>query len=66
VIEDQELAAQLPAVVLALLDDPARLETMREKMRLLAHPQAAGAIADLLVELAGDTGRMAGSTGRRG
>jgi len=66
VIEDPDLLAQLPAAVLSLFDDPARLEAMRKEMQALARPQAAAAIADLLLELAGPAGRTTGVTGRKG
>jgi UDP-N-acetylglucosamine--N-acetylmuramyl-(pentapeptide) pyrophosphoryl-undecaprenol N-acetylglucosamine transferase len=52
-LEDRDLPERLLPTVLGLIDDPARLEAMRSAMRALARPQAAGEIANLLVELAG-------------
>ena len=43
---------QVPAQLLALLDDPARLKAMSAAMLRLARPNAAEEIADELIELA--------------
>lgn len=52
-LEDGRLAAELPDVVLPLLADRTRLETMRGAMRALALPHAAESIAAELLALAG-------------
>jgi UDP-N-acetylglucosamine--N-acetylmuramyl-(pentapeptide) pyrophosphoryl-undecaprenol N-acetylglucosamine transferase len=49
----QEELARVPALVDELLSDPERLRSMGEAMRALARPEAADAIADELVALAG-------------
>lgn len=51
VLEEADLAA-LETSVAALLDDPARLQTMRVAARALARPNAAADIARLLLEVA--------------
>jgi UDP-N-acetylglucosamine--N-acetylmuramyl-(pentapeptide) pyrophosphoryl-undecaprenol N-acetylglucosamine transferase len=53
VLEDADLGAQLLPRVQELMGNPARREIMRQAMRALAQPQAAGAIARILIELAG-------------
>jgi len=52
-VEDAELAVQLLPLVRDLMHNPQRRGEMRAAMRALAHPEAAGAIADLLQDLAG-------------
>jgi len=52
VVVRQEELHRIPGLVDELLDDPDRLRTMSEAMRALARPDAAGQIADELVELA--------------
>lgn len=53
IVVDQSELARVPALVGELLSDPARLERMREAMRALARPDAADAVADELIALAG-------------
>ncbi len=57
VIEDSALADQLPAVLRAILDVPARRQAMQAAMRSLAQPGAAQRIAQSLIELAGEVER---------
>jgi UDP-N-acetylglucosamine--N-acetylmuramyl-(pentapeptide) pyrophosphoryl-undecaprenol N-acetylglucosamine transferase len=52
VVVEQEELGRVPALAEELLADPARLARMREAMRTLAKPDAAGEIADELVRLA--------------
>jgi UDP-N-acetylglucosamine--N-acetylmuramyl-(pentapeptide) pyrophosphoryl-undecaprenol N-acetylglucosamine transferase len=52
VLEDQLLTENLSAMVLGLMSDRSRLQTMRQAMRSLARPQAADEIAALLQALA--------------
>ena len=52
IIEDQQLPQAMTSTVLNLLQDPNRLESMRQAMLSLARPQAASAIASLLGDLA--------------
>ncbi len=54
-IKDETLPDQLAATVLGLMRDPARRERMRQAMRSLSRPDAAGKIADLLIEKARHT-----------
>jgi UDP-N-acetylglucosamine--N-acetylmuramyl-(pentapeptide) pyrophosphoryl-undecaprenol N-acetylglucosamine transferase len=51
-LEDGRLADELLPTVKSLLQQPARLETMRRAVQALARPQAASTIASLLVDLA--------------
>lgn len=51
-VEDADLAVQLLPLVRDLMHNPQRRSEMRAAMRALAHPDAAGAIADLLQDLA--------------
>jgi len=51
VVPDAELA-RAPALVRELLDDPARLQAMSERMLAAARPNAADEIAEELIELA--------------
>ena len=53
VLNDSELERLLPLVG-ELLHDDARLRTMKEASRRLARPNAAGRIAAILLELAGE------------
>lgn len=55
-IQDEALPDQLLPTVLEFMRDPARRERMQQAMRSLARPQAAGMIADLLVEIAHRSG----------
>jgi UDP-N-acetylglucosamine--N-acetylmuramyl-(pentapeptide) pyrophosphoryl-undecaprenol N-acetylglucosamine transferase len=48
ILVDQDLDARLLPLVRELMGDPTRLRQMRQAMRSLARPQAAGAIASLL------------------
>jgi UDP-N-acetylglucosamine--N-acetylmuramyl-(pentapeptide) pyrophosphoryl-undecaprenol N-acetylglucosamine transferase len=52
VVPDAEIAC-VPALVRELLDDPARLELMSERMLAVARPDAADDIAEGLIALAG-------------
>jgi UDP-N-acetylglucosamine--N-acetylmuramyl-(pentapeptide) pyrophosphoryl-undecaprenol N-acetylglucosamine transferase len=52
VLPDEEAAGRVPALVEALLADPARLEVMAAAMRSLARPNAADEIAEELIALA--------------
>ncbi len=60
VIEDRQLAERLPVLVRDLLADRQRLSQMSTAMRALARPEAARRLADLILELAGDSGRKVG------
>lgn len=51
-IDDAALSKQLAPTVLGLLQDQARRRTMEEALANLAKPQAAGAIAEALAQLA--------------
>lgn len=53
IVVDQSELARVPALVDELLSDPARLGRMREAMHALARPDAADAVADELIALAG-------------
>ena len=53
ILEDGRLAAQLLPAIQSLLENPAKLQSMRQAMRSLAHPQAAAEIAGQLAALAG-------------
>jgi UDP-N-acetylglucosamine--N-acetylmuramyl-(pentapeptide) pyrophosphoryl-undecaprenol N-acetylglucosamine transferase len=55
VVSEPELE-RLPGVVAELLDDPARLASMREAMLAMARPTAADEIAEELIELASARG----------
>jgi len=50
-IENSALSGQLSGVVDSIVGDELKLNTMRANMRTLAAPEAAGKIAELLVEL---------------
>ncbi len=52
IIADQQLPQAMTTTVLNLLQDPNRLESMRQAMQSLARPQAASTIASLLRDLA--------------
>jgi undecaprenyldiphospho-muramoylpentapeptide beta-N-acetylglucosaminyltransferase len=52
-LEDVQLQEQLLPIVISLLTDPARLDSMRAAMRSLARPNAASQIGQLLFNLAG-------------
>jgi UDP-N-acetylglucosamine--N-acetylmuramyl-(pentapeptide) pyrophosphoryl-undecaprenol N-acetylglucosamine transferase len=52
VLDDANLITTLAPAVLEVLGDPPRLESMAEAMRCLASPDAAGAIAEIIVSLA--------------
>jgi UDP-N-acetylglucosamine--N-acetylmuramyl-(pentapeptide) pyrophosphoryl-undecaprenol N-acetylglucosamine transferase len=51
-VEDGQLAARLPSLVVELLGNSDRLEAMRKAMYAVAQPQAAESIASILVDLA--------------
>lgn len=51
ILENAELSGKLVATLKGLLADEQKLASMRSNMRALATPNAAAAIADLLVEL---------------
>ncbi len=51
-VEDADLAVQLLPLVKDLMQDQQRLSAMRSAMRALAHPNAAGSIAEMLRDLA--------------
>jgi UDP-N-acetylglucosamine--N-acetylmuramyl-(pentapeptide) pyrophosphoryl-undecaprenol N-acetylglucosamine transferase len=51
-LEDAKLADELPALVSSLLNDPARLESMRNAVKAMARPQAAIEIGRLILEQA--------------
>lgn len=51
IVEDEALADRMGATVVALLDDPGRLDGMAAASRALARPDAAQEIADLFLEL---------------
>jgi UDP-N-acetylglucosamine--N-acetylmuramyl-(pentapeptide) pyrophosphoryl-undecaprenol N-acetylglucosamine transferase len=52
IVADDRAAELVPQLVVTLLADPARLAEMGEAMRTAAKPDAAGRIADELIELA--------------
>jgi UDP-N-acetylglucosamine--N-acetylmuramyl-(pentapeptide) pyrophosphoryl-undecaprenol N-acetylglucosamine transferase len=52
IVVDQRELSRVPALVLELLGEPARLARMSESMRALAKPEAAGVVADGLIALA--------------
>lgn len=51
IIPDAEMGERLLETTLHLLETPARLQAMREASRALARPQAAAALADLMMQL---------------
>lgn len=51
-LEDHLLEQQLAPTLQALVNDPARLQKMSTEMKALARPQAAGKLAELILELA--------------
>ncbi len=51
-LPEAEMNAKLLPLVLELLNDPARLQPMQQAARALAHPQAAQAGADALIQMA--------------
>jgi UDP-N-acetylglucosamine--N-acetylmuramyl-(pentapeptide) pyrophosphoryl-undecaprenol N-acetylglucosamine transferase len=53
IVVDQSELARVPQLVEELFADPARLERMHTAMRALARPDAADAVADELIALAG-------------
>jgi UDP-N-acetylglucosamine--N-acetylmuramyl-(pentapeptide) pyrophosphoryl-undecaprenol N-acetylglucosamine transferase len=53
ILEDARLKEELVPTVRSLLGDSARLSEMRERARALARPDAAGHLAQLLVEIGG-------------
>ena len=53
IIEDEALAEQLETIVSSLLENPAKLEAMRDAMKRVARPQAADKIGEHLLSLAG-------------
>jgi undecaprenyldiphospho-muramoylpentapeptide beta-N-acetylglucosaminyltransferase len=53
VVDDSMLSHQLPIIVRDLLRNSSKREAMRSAMRTLAHPRAAQALADQLLELGG-------------
>ncbi|MGE5072922.1 MAG: undecaprenyldiphospho-muramoylpentapeptide beta-N-acetylglucosaminyltransferase [Anaerolineae bacterium] len=53
ILPDELLAEQLPAVITDLLENPGKRRAMQQAIRTLAHPGAAGAIADQIVALGG-------------
>ena len=54
ILEAGQLSSELLPTVSSLLADPQRLDAMRQAMRSLARPNAAGEIAGLLQDLAGE------------
>lgn len=54
ILEDQFMQTKLLPLIKDLIDNPAKREAMRATMRTLARPDAAGAIASQLLELAGE------------
>ncbi len=58
---DQDLPAQLAGTVETLLQQPARLDAMRQSMRALARPDAAARIAGLARELAAQKPQRGGA-----
>lgn len=54
VMADAVLPEQLLPTIQAILNNPTRLQAMRNAMRALARPNAARRLADLLCELAGE------------
>jgi UDP-N-acetylglucosamine--N-acetylmuramyl-(pentapeptide) pyrophosphoryl-undecaprenol N-acetylglucosamine transferase len=52
IVKEPDLPAQLLPTVRRLIHDPADLEKLRSRMRTLAHPRAAQAIADQIEALA--------------
>jgi undecaprenyldiphospho-muramoylpentapeptide beta-N-acetylglucosaminyltransferase len=53
ILEDAQLQDELYAVIHALLESPAKRQSMRRAMQSLAHPNAASTIAAQLIALAG-------------
>jgi undecaprenyldiphospho-muramoylpentapeptide beta-N-acetylglucosaminyltransferase len=53
-LDDRLLESELFSTVKALLENPTKRESMRRAMRILSHTNAAGDIADRLLELAGE------------
>lgn len=53
-IQDRELAVRLVETLRGLLADPPRLRALRDRARSLAKPDAAGAIARAVLQLAGE------------
>ena len=53
-LDDSRLEEDLLDTIKVLLENPAKRESMRVAMRSLSHPKAAQAIANQLVELAGE------------
>lgn len=53
ILEDNRLTEELYTTIRTLLDNPGKLEAMRNAMRELAHPHAAQTIAAQLAEMAG-------------
>jgi UDP-N-acetylglucosamine--N-acetylmuramyl-(pentapeptide) pyrophosphoryl-undecaprenol N-acetylglucosamine transferase len=51
-IEDEQMANVLLPTISALLDDPAKLAEMQAQAAALAQPDAAGRIAEVLIEVA--------------
>ena len=60
VIEDSALGEKLPAAILGLVQDPARLNAMRQASRRLARPHAANDLASELEKLARAGGSVDG------
>jgi UDP-N-acetylglucosamine--N-acetylmuramyl-(pentapeptide) pyrophosphoryl-undecaprenol N-acetylglucosamine transferase len=54
VLEDAQLSEELVPTVNALLENPAKMESMREAMKRLSRPQAAAEIGRQLLTLAGE------------
>jgi len=53
IMQDADLSSShLAAMIRALLDDPPRLRVMAVASRSLGHPEAAGVVADLVIEFA--------------
>jgi UDP-N-acetylglucosamine--N-acetylmuramyl-(pentapeptide) pyrophosphoryl-undecaprenol N-acetylglucosamine transferase len=55
-LKDEELSERLIPQILELINDPVRMKAMKRSMMSLASQDAAGKIADQLMELAGQSG----------
>jgi UDP-N-acetylglucosamine--N-acetylmuramyl-(pentapeptide) pyrophosphoryl-undecaprenol N-acetylglucosamine transferase len=64
IVDDADIHSVLPSLAESLLSDQERLRAMSDAMRAAAKPDAAGRIADELVELAAPGRRRRRSSGR--